>query len=606
MKIKRRVRLAALSAVAASSIALGVPLATSASAAQTVLTVAEAPQTPPNYIFPYMGFSYFSVANINQFQELMYRPLYWFGLGGSVAYQPQLSLGNKPVFSNGNKTVTITMKGWKFADGQTVNAQSVKFFLDLYKADPTSYAGYAPGYGIPDHLTNVVANGNTLTLTFDVSVNPNWLLYNYLSEITPFPDAWDITAPGVTSTCATGAYNDPATNTACLAVEKYLDAQASQISTYTDSMWAAGTDGPWKLTSFDQLGNATFVPNPAYSGPVKAKVDVLKLVPETSNAAELNQLLAGSLSLGYVDTTQIASPAKSATQAGPNLPALVGKYINVTGPSWSYNYDPINFNPKTNPMANVFKQLYVRQALQLSTNQPGIIQKIDKGYGSLTISPLPMNTPASIGKNPKNPYPFSAQKASALLKAHGWTMKGGTLTCTSAGSGAKQCGAGIKAGTKMNLKLLYVTGSQSITDTVNAEVSQWKAMGINVTTSTDTFNNVISGCSQTSKLTWEICTWGAGWIYAPDYYPSGEELLLTKAGSNAGGYSNATMDRLIKATTAGNTPLTAYAAYAAQQVPVIFQPTPTGVGEVSVKLKSSIGFQPNPLQNLMPEYLSFK
>ena len=180
MKIKRRVRLAALSAVAASSIALGVPLATSASAAQTVLTVAEAPQTPPNYIFPYMGFSYFSVANINQFQELMYRPLYWFGLGGSVAYQPQLSRGNKPVFTNGNKTVTITMKGWKFADGQTVDAQSVKFFLDLYKADPTSYAGYAPGYGIPDHLTNVVANGNTVTLTWWTwTTNPQNVIANF-------------------------------------------------------------------------------------------------------------------------------------------------------------------------------------------------------------------------------------------------------------------------------------------------------------------------------------------------------------------------------------------------------------------------------------------
>ena len=29
------------------------------------------------------------------------------------------------------------MKGWKFADGQTVNAQSVMFFLNMYKADPT-------------------------------------------------------------------------------------------------------------------------------------------------------------------------------------------------------------------------------------------------------------------------------------------------------------------------------------------------------------------------------------------------------------------------------------------------------------------------------------
>lgn len=608
MNINRKLRLAAVSAVAAASLFTGVTLAGSsgAGAASSVITAAEAPQTPPNYIFPYMGFAYFSVANINQFQQMMYRPLYFFGLGSSVAYQPQLSLGSTPVWSNGNKTATITMKGWKFADGQTVNAQSVAFFLNMYKADPTSYAGYAPGYGIPDHLKSVKASGNTLTLNFDVTINPNWLLYNYLSEITPFPDAWDITGPGMTSTCATGTYGAAATNTACKAVEKYLAAQSAKVSTYTDAMWAAGTDGPWKLKSFDSLGNVSFVPNPSYSGPQKAQVSEVKLVPESSNQAELNQLLAGTLSLGYVDTTQLTSNAKSPTVAGPNLSSLSSKYNIVTGPSWSYNYDPINFNPKSDPAAAIFKQLYVRQALQASTDQQGIINKIDKGYGAPTYSPLPMNTPSSIGTGPaSNPYPFSLSGVKASLKAHGWTLQGGVQTCTNPGSGSNQCGTGIAKGAKMNFTLLYVSGSQSITDVVNAEVSDWASIGIKVTTKTDTFNNVISGCSQSSKLTWEICTWGAGWIYAPDYYPSGEELLLTGAGSNAGGYSDPTMDTIIKATTAGGSTLTAYANYAAKQVPVLFQPTATGAGEVSKALKSSIGFQPNPLQNFMPEYLHF-
>ena len=40
------------------------------------------------------------------------------------------------------------------------------------------------------------------------------------------PNTWDVTAPGKTSTCATGAYGAAATDTACKAVEKYLDAQA--------------------------------------------------------------------------------------------------------------------------------------------------------------------------------------------------------------------------------------------------------------------------------------------------------------------------------------------------------------------------------------------
>ena len=103
---------------------------------------AEGPGANPNYIFPYVGCAYFSVANINQFQFLMYRPLYWFGLGVvDRRAVPAVAGATSPPFSNGNKTITITLKGWKFSDGQTVNAQSVMFFLNMYKADPTSYCG---------------------------------------------------------------------------------------------------------------------------------------------------------------------------------------------------------------------------------------------------------------------------------------------------------------------------------------------------------------------------------------------------------------------------------------------------------------------------------
>ena len=40
---------------------------------------AQPPSATPNYIFPFASFAFFSVANLTQFQYLMYRPLYWFG-----------------------------------------------------------------------------------------------------------------------------------------------------------------------------------------------------------------------------------------------------------------------------------------------------------------------------------------------------------------------------------------------------------------------------------------------------------------------------------------------------------------------------------------------
>ena len=91
------------------------------------ITFAEGATANPNWIFPYESCQYCSVDNINQFQDEMFRPMYWFGLGGSVSLVPSLSLAYNPVYSNHDKTVTMKLKGWKFSDGQVVNAQSVMF-----------------------------------------------------------------------------------------------------------------------------------------------------------------------------------------------------------------------------------------------------------------------------------------------------------------------------------------------------------------------------------------------------------------------------------------------------------------------------------------------
>src|SRR5262245_18672755 len=40
---------------------------------------AEQPQNIPNFIFPFTPIAYFTISNVNEFQSLMYRPLYWFG-----------------------------------------------------------------------------------------------------------------------------------------------------------------------------------------------------------------------------------------------------------------------------------------------------------------------------------------------------------------------------------------------------------------------------------------------------------------------------------------------------------------------------------------------
>jgi len=103
-------------------------------------------------------------------------------------------------------------------------------------------------------------------------------------------------------------------------------------------------------------------------------------------------------------------------------------------------------------------------------------------------------------------------------------------------------------------------------------------------------------CVAGKACPWDIANWGGGWIYSPDFYPTGEEIWATGAGSNAGQYSDPKADALIKLTNTSSslTALYNYENYLALQLPVIWQPeTALAFNEVG---KNVCGFTPeNPL-----------
>jgi peptide/nickel transport system substrate-binding protein len=576
--------------------------ATVAAGPSGTITFAEAPAASPNFIFPYMGCAYASVNNINQFQSLMFRPLYWFGLGASATFQPSLSLASRPVFSRGNRTVTINMKGWRFADGQVVNARSVMFFLNMYRADPTAYCGYNAGYGIPDQVKSAAGHANTVRINFTTSVNPNWVLYNYLSEITPMPDRWDRSSGSKTSTCATGTFGAASTSAACSAVMAYLSKKGATTSTFTSPFWQGGADGPWRLSAFSPAGNAVFQPNDKYRGPQRAQVHYVKEVAFTSVQGEESDLLNNNLSVGYIDPSVLASPAPEPGRVGPNWVPLASHYSIVTGSSWSFNYAAFNFTSSDANGAAV-NQLYIRQALQYAVDQPSLIENVDKGYGSVIDSPLPPRTPRTLATPFPNPYPFNFAAARTLLSAHGWILVNNVQTCTDPGVGTGQCGANIAQGYQLSFNVVWPSGTPSLDQTMSSEIINWQSLGILVTHSTDTFNNVLSDC--TGAKAFEICAWGYGWSYVPSAYPSGESLFLPGGDFNVGSYTNARMSSLIKGSIFGESTLSTYAAYAAQQLPVLYQPQANSIVEIAHSLKSSIGFAPNPLGAFTPEYLHY-
>jgi peptide/nickel transport system substrate-binding protein len=392
---------------------------------------------------------------------------------------------------------------------------------------------------------------------------------------------------------------------------------ASDLKTYaTNPLWQV-VDGPWRLSAFDSAsGQATFVPNTKYSGSQKPIISKFVEVPFTADTAEFNALSSGNgknLQAGYLPSQNTPQNNNPVGQVGPNAPQVSSNYNLFTQETWQINYFPENFNSTgDNGQAGaIFNQTYFRQALQYGVDQTGIIHAFFKGYGVPTYGPVPAfpkNQFVSKAES-SNPFPFSISKGTALLKSHGWTINsGGTDTCASPGTGASQCGAGISKGAALNFNEIYASGSTSLTQTVQNETTDWAKMGIKVSLKSEPFNQVLAAatpCKKGPSCTWEFANWGGGWIFSPDYLPTGEEIFQTGAGSNSGNYNDPKNNSLITQTNKSSslTIFDNWENYLATQLPVLWQPIATPVGEISKNLGGVL--PANALLNLTPEYWYF-
>jgi peptide/nickel transport system substrate-binding protein len=547
-------------------------------------TYALPPSQVPNYIFPFESSTYFSVVNSEYFQYLMYRPLYWFGNGASPTLNSSLSLADAPKYNG--RQITISMKGWKWSNGESVTAQNALFWIHMMQAVGTSdWGAYVPG-GFPSNVSDVKAvNSAELTMTMDKAYNPTWFTSNELSQITPMPEAWDVSGPGQKAHCTT-------TVSDCAKVYAFLDSQSKELSGWAGSKFWSVADGPWKLSSFNPDGNATFLANPAYSGPVKPHLTKFEEVPFTTESAEYNVLRAGNtLDVGYLPTSD--APTKLASQSVGHNP--VPNYYLDPLFSWSINYFPLNFQSTTGN-GPVIRQLYFRQALQYLMNQRAVIDGPLHGYGLYTVGPVGTYPPTSFlspaGKQ-GDPFPYNPTKAKQLLTSHGWHVApNGTTTC----SNPAECGAGVKMHQPLSFNLPYATG----TDWIAAEMTQLQSnaslVGIRISLQPKPFNQVTAQAGGNCKVAniscaWDMGNWGGGWTFVPDYYPSGETLFLSGSGANSSGYTDAHNDQLINQTltTASTGPLYEWQDYLAKQVPVIWQPNGVyQLSEINNKLRGVV------------------
>jgi peptide/nickel transport system substrate-binding protein len=536
-------------------------------------TFAEVAGFTPNFIFPFEDAAHFGTWNEQDFSALMYRPLYWFGDGSSPTVNPSLSLANQPAFSSDGKTVTVTLKPYKWSNGETVNASDVMFWMNMLSVEKLNWGGYVPNY-FPDNLSSWKAISPTqVQFVFKTGYNANWILYNELSQITPLPAAWDVKGPGQPSSCDTTVKD-------CAAVYSYLIAQNRNLDTYaTSKLWQV-VDGPWHLTAFNSDGALTMEPNKDYSGPIKAQLAAFKEQQFTSDSAEYNVLKSGTstVQVGYIPSQDITQPTTNPSKPGPN--PLASDFTLAPQIGYSINYFPINLdNPTVGP---IFKQTYFRQALQYTVDTPAIDKNVYKGYGYATTTGVPA-LPRSSVLDPalyNDQYSFNVNKAKALLTSHGWDLSTNPGTCQKPGTATNECGAGITKGEALSFSLKYASGSASLAVIMQDLESDAGDAGIKLTLSAQSGETITASdtsCtpSKATPCTWQMGNWGGGWIYSPDFYPTGEDLFLTGSVANYGSYSNPENDQLIKDTLAPgatNQTMFTWEKYITQQVPVIFQP----------------------------------
>jgi peptide/nickel transport system substrate-binding protein len=546
--------------------------ATGAQHAGTI-TWAETPNSAPTWILPLVTSAADSFSDIDDFEDLMWRPLYWFGSGVEPSLDTSESLAAAPVFSNGDKTVTITMnKNYKWSDGTPVTAQDVLFNFDEIKAavavSAANFGPYTPGSGIPDQVASATApNSTTVVFTLKAAANPGWFFDDELSDLTPMPaHAW-------ARDSATGPLLNYAVPANAVKIYNYLSAQSGKLNTYTTNPLWKTVDGPYTLTSFNaSTGGFTMSPNASYGGPHAKTISTLQAIPYTSETAEFDAVESGSVDIGYIPLQDM-----------PKVGLVKSDGYNVFGyPDFGFNYIAYNFDDTTGDFNHIIAQLYIRQALAHLEDEQGYIKAFFDGAGGQAYGPVPAipASPYTPADASSNPYPYSVSEAVSILKSHGWTVTpGGTDVCSDAGTGPSQCGAGIPAGTPLSFNLYYSTSTNIIGEQCTAYASAAKQAGVNIQLKSSNYNYIITyydNPTTTGKPyinKWATEDYGG---FSDSTYPTTQGIFNTTGAENEGTYSDPEANTLINNSVNGGdaTAVKNEAAYLTMQQPGLFQPNP--------------------------------
>ena len=473
--------------------------------------------------------------------QLLFQPLVWVDRYGQV--DNDRSLAAKIDVSADTMRYDITLRPWRWSDGAPVTAADIVYDWRLIEGLGAAYDDYGSG-GIPGQIQSIIAQDAThLRIILKTPANPLWFIDNGLSQLVPLP-----------------------------AHEWGRMSLARLFQMQSQPRFFSVTDGPMHIQRLDVGQDAVFVPNPAYAGPKPHLQRLVEMFVESDGAA-LQEVEAGDL-----DFAPVPMELYKAVQ---HLPGL---HLLASPPSSFWYYLDINLR---NPRVAFFRDVRVRQAMQDAIDQRQVIQLIFHGFGQPVYTPIPPVDSNMLAPSLQahDPVGYDPAKARALLAA--------------AGFAAGADGVFRKNGQELAFTALDAADSAEDTEMLVVIQAQFRAAGIEMRLRQVSFGQM-SQEEQSEPAAWEAAEHGT----VANAYPSGEGMFATGAGQNDNGYSDPTMDRLIRSSIAkpGLTGLYDYEIYAAAQQPVIFLATEDHVELVSNRIHGVNGFSDGIM--LAPDALS--
>ncbi len=523
------------------------------------------------------------------FIDLMYPGAFAYALDADNPFNidERHSVAEIPEVSEDSLTFTIKLKDRSWSDGTKLSSRDIEFWWNLVTNNKEDWASYREGQ-FPDNIKEFkVVDDTTVSFTTTEKYNPAWFINNQLNRVTPLPahvwaKAADDEKPGEKDRTAEGAK----------AIFAYLMKASEDLQSYdSNELWKTVL-GPFKVESYTPGGEVKMIANKDYDGDDKPSIERFITRPFTSDDAQFNVLRSGGIDYGFIPASSINQQAQIEKQG----------YTVEPWYGWSITYMPMNFNnPKS---GHIFKQKYIRQAMQHLIDQEGISKVVWNNMAAPTCGPVPQE-PGSAGTSEGCVYDFDQAKAEKLLKDHGWDVKkDGVTTCAKPGSGEGQCGAGIEAGEKLSFTVISQSGFTA-TSRMFAEIkSSFSSVGINLDIR-EVPDSVAESqaCEEgDTSCAWDLSFFGSqsSWYYP--VYASGERLFQTGAPVNLGSYSDEKADELIEASMRSEDPsaLQEYNDYLAEDLPVLWMPNP--VNRVSAWKSNIQGISPqDPMLYVNPQ-----